>query len=213
MQVGAGRTLRPQRRYGRLQMFVVDLRHYLDLPDDVPGPARRMADHLSRIVRAATAGEAGVSWVSALPCSRRPGRRPCPGNLALVRTEVPPAIDWRCMACGDDGVIRGWERSPFDLRVHGGPTSSIGVVCAVVTPEVTATLRTLVALDPDAERLVFRATVAEEGVELTGPLEAFDELLDGLAAEANAEEDRRRRKRVDDAFDLITASLGLGSQP
>ena len=36
------------------------------LPEDVPGPARRMAEHLTLIVRAATAGPGGQPWVSAL---------------------------------------------------------------------------------------------------------------------------------------------------
>ncbi len=40
-----------------LGVFVSDLRHFLDLPADVPGPARRMAEHLTLIVRAATSGE------------------------------------------------------------------------------------------------------------------------------------------------------------
>jgi predicted signal transduction protein with EAL and GGDEF domain len=43
-------------------MFVADLRHFLDMPDDVPGPARKMAEQLGFVVRAATAGEAGVPW-------------------------------------------------------------------------------------------------------------------------------------------------------
>lgn len=188
-------------------MFVVDLRHFLDLPADVPGPARRMADNLTRIVRAATAGDAGVGWVSALPCSRRPGRRPCPGHLALFRTEVPPSIDWRCSSCGDDGVIRGWERSAFDLRPRGNVPASVDVR-AVVTPEVTGVLRSLTALDTAGERLLYRASVSDEGIVLSGDVEAFEELLDGLAAEANHEHDRRRRKRIDDAFDLISATLG-----
>ena len=188
-------------------MFVVDLRHYLDMPADAPGPARRMADTLSRMVRAATAGDAGVHWVSALPCSRRPGRHRCAGYVALFRTEVPPSIDWRCTSCGDDGVIRGWERSPFDLRPRGNASQSVDVR-AVVTPEITAMLTTLMTLDAAAERLVFRATVSDEGVVLRGDREAFEELLDGLAAQSNHEEDRRRRKRVDDAFDLISDSLG-----
>ncbi len=47
-------------------MYVTDLRHFLDLPDDVPGPARRMAERLALIVRAATAGDAGLEWVSVL---------------------------------------------------------------------------------------------------------------------------------------------------
>jgi hypothetical protein len=54
-------------------MFVSDLRHFLDMPDDTPGPARKMAEHLGNLVRAATATEAGAAWVSALPCRRPPG--------------------------------------------------------------------------------------------------------------------------------------------
>ena len=38
--------------------MVTDLHHFLDLPQDTPGPARRLAEHLSNIVRAATAGDA-----------------------------------------------------------------------------------------------------------------------------------------------------------
>ena len=99
-------------------VFVSDLRHFLDLPDDSPGPARKMAEHLTLIVRAATAGEAGVRWASALPCPRRPGRRTCPGHIEVSRTDVPPWIQWRCPSCGDEGVISGWEQSPFDLRLR-----------------------------------------------------------------------------------------------
>ena len=87
------------------EMFVSDLRDFLDLPDDVPGPARRMAERLAMIVRASTAGDAGTEWVSALTCDRRPGRRPCPGQLAVARTDVPPSIAWYCTSCGDEGVI------------------------------------------------------------------------------------------------------------
>jgi hypothetical protein len=39
-------------------MFVTDLHHFLDLPEDTPGPARRLAEDLTNIVRAATAGDA-----------------------------------------------------------------------------------------------------------------------------------------------------------
>jgi len=46
-------------------MYVSDLRHFLDLPAAVPGPARRMAERLTMSVRAATAGDAGVEWGSA----------------------------------------------------------------------------------------------------------------------------------------------------
>ena len=36
-------------------MFVTDLHHFLDLPEDTPGPARRLAEQLSNIVRAVPA--------------------------------------------------------------------------------------------------------------------------------------------------------------
>jgi hypothetical protein len=35
------------------------VRHFLDMPEDVPVPARRMAGHLTLIARAATAGQGG----------------------------------------------------------------------------------------------------------------------------------------------------------
>lgn len=41
----------------------------------------------------------------------------------MVRLDVPPSIEWWCSACGDDGVVSGWEGSPFDLR---GPSSHAG---------------------------------------------------------------------------------------
>ena len=70
-------------------MLVTDLHHFLDLPEDAPGPARRLAQHLGNIVRAATAGGAGAPWMTALPCRRRPAHRPDP---AVVRPEPAAPI-------------------------------------------------------------------------------------------------------------------------
>lgn len=52
-------------------MFVSDLHHFLDLPEDTAGPVRRLAEHLNNIVWAATAGDAGTGWETVLPCRRR----------------------------------------------------------------------------------------------------------------------------------------------
>ena len=73
--------------------MVTDLHHLLDLPDGTPGPARRLAEHLSNIVRAASAGDAGIAWESALPCRRRPGNRRCPGRMIVLRSG--PAAPFR----------------------------------------------------------------------------------------------------------------------
>jgi hypothetical protein len=188
-------------------VFVSDLRHFLDLPDDAPGPARRIAEQFSLIVRAATAGDVGLPWVSAIGCRRRPGRQACPGHIAVYRSDVPPSIEWRCTTCGDEGVISGWEDSPFDLRTRTTDASPSEDVEVVVEPEVASTLQSLMLIDTAGERLVFRAGGGEHGVVLTGSKDDLDELIGYVAAEANHEEDRRRQKRLDTAFTVISDAL------
>jgi len=99
-------------------VLVADLHHFLDMPHDASGPARRLAQHLGEIVRAGTAGEVGDPWVSALPCRRRPAHRRCPGRItiAIVAAEASAPIRWWCTVCGDEGVISNWANSPYDLR-------------------------------------------------------------------------------------------------
>lgn len=193
------------RRY-RAAVFVSDLRHFLDMPEDAPVPARRMAEHLALLVRAATAGESGQAWVSALPCRRRPGRRPCPGHYALFRTDVPPSIEWRCTDCGDEGVISGWERSVYDLRPRRPELVSMPSNRVVIPAEVAATLRGLLLVDTAGERFVFRARLGDdgEGVVLAAGDDDIEELLGYVAAEANHEKDRRRQKRLGQAFQTLT---------
>ena len=177
------------------------------MPEAAPGPAHRMAEHLTRVVRAATAGEGGQPWVSALPCRRRPGRRPCTGHLEVFRSDVPPSIEWRCTGCGDEGVISGWERSPFDLRLRRPTPVPTPTVHAIVPPEVAATLRALLLLDTPSERLVFRARHTDEGVLLACDEEELEELLGYLAAEGNHQTDRRQQKRLDQAFEVLNGFL------
>jgi hypothetical protein len=99
-----------------VRILVADLHHYLDLSEVIPVPTRRLVEHLSSIVRAATAGDAGMAWMSSLPCRRRPGNRPCPGRTILLRPEPPAPIHWKCSSCDDEGVISNWSDSPYDLR-------------------------------------------------------------------------------------------------
>lgn len=167
-----------------------------------------MAERLTLIVRAATAGDAGTEWVSALTCDRRPGRRPCPGHLAMLRTDVPPSIDWHCTSCGDEGVISGWERSPYDLRPRHPRPSSADARPVVVPADTAATLRELQLLDTDSERLVFPAGASEKGIVLFGDDDVLDELMGYVAAEANHEDDRRRQRRLDDAFQVLNRAPG-----
>lgn len=182
--------------------MVVDLRHYLDLSDDAPGPARRLAAYLCDVVRAATAGDAGTAWASALPCRRRPAHRTCPGRLLLRRAEAGRAVRWQCSSCGDEGVVSHWEDSPFDLR-RQGLVEAETVRGVVVAEDVAAALRDLQLLDPECERLVFRARAHPQGAVLAATDAELEELAGAVAAEANHEPDRRRQQRLDAAFDAL----------
>lgn len=184
-------------------MLVADLYHFLDVSEDTPGPARRLAEHLSNVVRAATAGDAGTAWMSALPCRRRPARRPCAGRIVVLRPEPPAPIRWQCSICGDEGVISNWADSPCDLR-RRTPTVANAVKEVVISDEVAAALRDLRLLDLDCERLVFGIRAVDERIILPATEDDLDEVLGFVAAEANHEPNRGRQRRLDTAFDALS---------
>ncbi len=186
-------------------MLVADLEHFFDLPDEVPAPARRLAEQLWNIVRAATAGDAGEPWVSALGCRRRPGNAACTGRITVLRPEPAAPIHWRCNACGDEGVISNWEGSPFDLRRRRLALAG-NALEVVVTDETAATLRGLQLLDPDGERLVFGMRADRDGAALRATAEELEELIGSVAAEANHEPNRRRQRRLDAAFEELNSA-------
>jgi hypothetical protein len=184
-------------------MLVTDLHHFLDLPDDTPGPARRLAEHLSNIVRAATAGDAGTAWMSTLPCPRRPARRPCQGRMIVLRSESQAPIQWQCSVCHDEGVISNWQDSPYDLRRQqlalARPVTEV-----VISEEVAAALRELQLLDLDCERLVFGMRSDDARIIMPATDDDLDELIGFVAAEANHQTNRRRQQRLDTALDALT---------
>lgn len=187
-----------------LPMLVSDLTHFLDMPEEAPGPARRLGRHFADIVRAATAANCvREQWTSALPCRRRPGHRPCPGRIAVAAGLPPTPIRWCCTACGDEGVITSWEGSPYDLRPKQLAAVEGAAREIVVSDEVAAALRDLLFLDPAAERRVFAMTAHRRGAALRASTADLEELGEAVAAEANHEPNRRRQRQLDAAFDAV----------
>jgi hypothetical protein len=186
-------------------MLVTDLSHFLDLPEDTPGPARRLAGHLGNIVRAATAGDTGTAWETALPCRRRPANHRCPGRMIVLRTEPGAPIRWQCSVCDDEGMISNWEDSPFDLR-RRQLTLAEAVNEIAIPDEVAAALRGLQLLDTACERLVFQIRAGNDGAVLAATDDDLDELIGFVAAEANHEPSRRRQQRLDAAFDALSTA-------
>lgn len=189
--------------------MVTDLHHFLDLPPDTPGPARRLAEHLGNIVRAATSGEAGTGWETALPCRRRPADRACPGRMIVLRAESEAPIRWQCSVCDDTGVISNWADSPFDLRLRRLRVAETANNI-VIANEIAAALRDLQLLDPDCERLVFGIRAEHHGAVLSATDDDLDQLIGAVAAEANHEPNRRRQQRLDAAFDALANATADG---
>jgi hypothetical protein len=188
-------------------MLVADLHHFLDLTDDTPAPARRLGEHLASIVAAATAGDAGTAWESALPCRRRPANRPCPGRIIVICTQPDTPIGWQCSRCGDDGTISNWATTPYDLRRQqlavAEPLHDI-----VLDTDIAAALRTLPFLDIDCQRAVFAIRSHDNRLHLAITDTELDELTGAVAAEANHEPNRRRQQRLDAAFDALNTTAG-----
>jgi hypothetical protein len=76
-----------------------------------------------------------------------------------------------------------------------------------LTDGLAATLRELMFLDMECERLVFQMHSSGKGAVLTASAEELDELLGFIAANANHETNRRRQKRLDAAFDALRDAL------
>ncbi len=185
-------------------VLVADLRHFLDLPDDAPGPARRLAAQLGDLVRAATSADPGPGWISALPCRRRPGHRACPGRMTVARPDPAATIVFECTDCGDGGMISGCQHSPYDCTDGSHPRPAAEQLRELPVPaHVADSLRTLAFLDRNCERIVYGARLDRGVVVLAVTKEDLDELIGSVAAEANHEPDGRRRRRLDAAFDTL----------
>ncbi len=101
--------------------WVTDLSHFIDettgdFPRNIPGPARRLAEHMVAIVVAATTSETRDEVQPPIKCRRRPKRRACPGVIKY-RLWPDERITWECPTCGDNGVISNWQSTRWDHRV------------------------------------------------------------------------------------------------
>ena len=100
--------------------WVTDMRHCLDasgaIPEDLPGPALNLALFIGAIVAWVTSGPSSADRRTNVACRRNPGRRRCLGEILASFEPDGSTIVWHCPACGDNGVTRGWEGTPWDRR-------------------------------------------------------------------------------------------------
>jgi len=178
---------------------------------DLPSPAHepnvaaavaRRAEFTRAIVEAATSRHVAAPWCSAVRCIARLGRKTCRARIHVGQPEAG-RVAWSCEACGERGVISGFERTELDLssyvprrkklRLWGFDDEGREVLLAATTG--IPSLRAVIArASPAAEvegLLVLQATVDELDEVYTLVEHLTDatrsrrriELLDGMRAD------------------------------
>jgi hypothetical protein len=103
--------------------YVTDPWHFLDengeLPDDLPGPARRLTIFLAPIISEMRGLPAERAFLTSLKYQQRPVRRPHLGKILSWRNNENDSINWECSHCGAGGEIHNWKRSPWDGSAAG----------------------------------------------------------------------------------------------
>jgi hypothetical protein len=100
-------------------------------------------------------------------------------------------------------VIDGWKGSDDDLSALSdvGP---IGSEVRVVIPRTGyQLLLDELMLDRECERILYRARPHPDGVELLGPEDDLDVLMDAVASEANHASSRSKRLRWNELYDQL----------
>ncbi len=136
--------------------------HFEGIP---PGPsyelARKIAQFFGAIASAGSLSPADVMIDAALFCRRRPGRIRCPGHLRIQRDSVSGIITWRCSNCDDQGEIRSWESTSWNLkqRLPDRPPNQ-KLLKLVLTEDELRELRLSLILSPECECLLYSAIIA-----------------------------------------------------
>ena len=103
--------------------WITDLTHFLDESGHIEpekGPARRIAEYLTSIVAMVSLPELVIPQEYKVRCRRRPGRRPCVGCIEVDLDPETEDVMWWCPTCGDNGYIRNWKGTMWDLSDAAG---------------------------------------------------------------------------------------------
>ena len=186
--------------------WITDLTHYLGLfrPDANFDPrAYRIAAFFGGIAMAATVAEPGRAIQTALRCRRRPDKVPCQGRLLVFRQELPPEIQWQCPLCGDHGLIRSWQGTPWDLAPRVQMSDEVAIP---LTGDEYETLRGIQTLNREALVPVYGAHWQDGRAVLSGDIKNLVDLGVQVTAEMNREQKAGRKRLLDTILSGLEAA-------
>jgi hypothetical protein len=191
--------------------LVAHLPHFLEDSGKVTSvnrSVRNLGRYLVLITEAATVHAAGPVVASAVACRRRPARMACTGRILVQRAEVPPEIRWTCPVCGDNGLITGWEGTPFDYSDEIDLCDP-DVLEVRLPDEAFQALRRESTIEIQPSRLLAAALRDGDLAVLRGPDEEVHQLAEQIAAERLVERSPRHRDLLDQAFYILDDAVGV----
>jgi hypothetical protein len=171
-----------------------------ELPADLPGPARNLAEFICSLVRSVTSHSFEALVPTGVPCRRRPKRKPCTGEVFAFLNEDINAIQWKCPTCGDNGFIYDWENTKWDMR----DTDLIPVRLHVEERDLILN-ETLTG--PDLTDILKSTKQVADSVVVYYSSEELENLIGYIAAEANHNPDQKIQEDLDALYDSLDALL------
>jgi len=98
--------------------WITDITHFLDEDGEMikkPLEVRRMGIYFASIIVMASYIEPEHPEVYQVSCRRRPNRKPCLGEIVGYVSPESDEIVWKCLKCGDRGVISNWQGTIWDM--------------------------------------------------------------------------------------------------
>lgn len=183
--------------------WITKLRHFLDENgdfEDFPGPARKLAEYLCSIVKAATSYALEISLPTGIRCRRRPKRKPCQGEIYAFLDKKNDSIEWFCSRCDDNGIITAWENTKWDMRF-----SDLIIVRLDIAERDLIKNKTFSS--PDLTDRLDAAKEVSNCITVYYSPEELEALLGYIAAEANHTTDRDLEGELDTLYESLEVLL------
>ena len=98
---------------------ITNIRKFMDgdkIAKKMPAEAKEQLAFLSAIIEEATLAYGQQKTVSIAGCRNDNNGDICFGDIEVWVYAENNHIGWKCIKCGNDGVITDWEGTPWDKR-------------------------------------------------------------------------------------------------